>query len=97
MEVVGSVRRGLLLILLCYLLSRIIIAYRKMREGQIGTLFHRINSPTVQVDRDSLSFSKEVLIQKDTVHKSTFEKFLKDKLKTTIVSNDYFVHISHPK
>ena len=50
MEVVGSVRRGLLLILLGYLLSRIIIAYRKMREGQIGTLFHRINSPTVQVD-----------------------------------------------
>ena len=50
MEALENIRRALLVVLTSYFLSRIIIAYMKMQEGNIGTLFNRINSPTVQVD-----------------------------------------------
>ena len=36
-------------VLFGYLCSRIYIAYTKLEEGRIGTLFNRITSATVQV------------------------------------------------
>ena len=40
-----------IMVLFGYLSSRIFIAYSKLQEGRIGTLFNRITSATVKVDQ----------------------------------------------
>ena len=42
-------RRVITLGLFCYFVSRVYVAYSKLQDGKIGTLFDRITSATVKV------------------------------------------------
>ena len=49
-EVLSTIlRRMMILGLFCYFVSRVYVAYSKLQDGKIGTLFDRITSATVKV------------------------------------------------
>ena len=45
----ATLRRLMILGLFCYFVSRVYVAYSKLQDGKIGTLFDRITSATVKV------------------------------------------------
>ena len=44
-------RRVIMLVLVCYFTSKIIVAYNKLREGKVGTVFNTVSTDKIEVRR----------------------------------------------
>ena len=44
-------RTVIMLVLVCYFMSKIIVAYNKLREGKVGTVFNTVSTDKIEVRR----------------------------------------------